>query len=205
MLRPRWSNLGPSLRTSARSTFFFRIRRRSVQMPADGRPPLRLQHSASRSAQDRLDSGYYDVCESPYLYGCDFLQSCRSCPTPAQQKAYTRSRMDLLPEIRDSNSICDLASCTSLPDWIISKFRHDTAGAGSCSVGSGRTRSCGGAASRSRWWCCPSSRTAACWGSFHSSRGPCTSTTAPKLWRRCGLLYLKSAVSPGSPERSAQP
>jgi len=82
-----------------------------------------------------------------------------------------------------------------------SNFCHDTAGAGSCSVGSGRTRSCGGAASRSRWWCCPSSRTAASSGSSPSSRAPCTSTTAPRPWRR-RVPVLPVRTEPGSPKRS---
>jgi len=99
VLRPGSSSVGPSPPTSARSTFFFRIRRRSVQMPADGRPPLRLQHSASRSAQDRLDSGYYDVCESPYLYGYGLLQSYYSCPTPARQGSFTTAEIGLLPRL----------------------------------------------------------------------------------------------------------
>lgn len=39
-------------------------------MPADGKPHLRMGNSGSRRALDHKESGHYDTCESPYLYGC---------------------------------------------------------------------------------------------------------------------------------------
>ena len=39
-------------------------------MPANGKPHLRMGTSGSRRALDHKESGHYDTCESPYLYGC---------------------------------------------------------------------------------------------------------------------------------------
>ena len=50
----------------SRSTFFFRIKRRSVPLPPDGRPPLLLHHPASNGQRV---SSHYTECKSPYLYG----------------------------------------------------------------------------------------------------------------------------------------
>ena len=100
--------------THARSTFFFRIRRRSVQMPADGRPPLRLQHSRAPRPSNRQDTGHYDVCESPYLYGwATSFVTASGAPYVRQQaacKSLFRHKMHAVSETVAQVLCCCLSS-----------------------------------------------------------------------------------------------
>lgn len=50
-----------------RSTFFFRIKRRSAPLLPDGRPPLRLHHPPADGSAPV--SSHYTECKSPYIYG----------------------------------------------------------------------------------------------------------------------------------------